>query len=511
MERRIILAAVISAIFLSLYMPVFTKSVDRIPVKHATDPSQTDASTPVAAPLADVDANAVLSPAPEEKTAIIESQQLAVSIGVTSGSIRRVVLKDFSVDGDTARVDFGGDIPLVQFHVGNEGIEWQLDNRGPGQILLSGRSRGSTHFQLAFDIDQKRPVVHVRLTGAAGQPFTAFQVWQMERGGDGDRFSRLEAIAVVADQEDGKRSHKSFGVQKKIKNVPRGTLFLTLAETYFCQSLKPSAGFAQSVILASPSNLIATKSTIESSNELSLYFGPRDYFYMTNAGFDEAIPVGILGKIGLMMLSFLGWAAGITGNYGVSIILFACLVTIIMAPFSLMGFRSIRKLQELQPRQQAIMEKYKSDPQRAQREVFALYKEHKVSPLGGCLPMLVQFPVIIAFFRAIPHYIALRGAGFLWIKDLSLPDKLFSLPFTIPWFGGDFNILPIIMGFGMYLQTKMSQGASKVQSNAPGAKLMSGPLMPAMFLVMCYNLPSSLMLYWVVNSLLSIAIYRVAK
>jgi YidC/Oxa1 family membrane protein insertase len=164
----------------------------------------------------------------------------------------------------------------------------------------------------------------------------------------------------------------------------------------------------------------------------------------------------------------------------------------------------MKKMQQLQPKMDQLKKKYESDQTRLSREMFALFKEHKVSPASGCLPMLLQMPIFFAFWSAISHSAEFRGATFLWIKDLSLPDAIARLP----W-GWDLNILPLVMAAAMFFQTKMSQ--TSTASSAPGAKMLSGPLMPIMFGVMFYQVPACLVLYWLSNSLISIAIYRTVK
>jgi YidC/Oxa1 family membrane protein insertase len=164
----------------------------------------------------------------------------------------------------------------------------------------------------------------------------------------------------------------------------------------------------------------------------------------------------------------------------------------------------MKKLQELQPKLEQIKQKHAKDPQKVNQAMLELFREHKVSPLGGCLPMLLQLPIFFALWSAITHVIELRGEKFLWIKDLSLPDRLAKLPGGI-----DLNILPILVAIVMYLQTKSSQSSLAPQS--PNMKLLQGPFMPILFGVMFYGVPSGLVLYWFTNSVFSLAIYRLAK
>src|SRR3989338_10176535 len=154
-----------------------------------------------------------------------------------------------------------------------------------------------------------------------------------------------------------------------------------------------------------------------------------------------------------------------------------------------------------------IMAKHKDSPQKANQEVFALYKQQRVSPLSGCLPMLLQMPIFFALFQAISHYVELRGKGFLWISDLSLPDRVAKLPFSIPFLGPELNLLPIIMALVMFFQQKASQQNMPTGSTNPGMNLMSGPFMAVLFGFIFYQFPSGLVLYSLTNSLMSLVWY----
>jgi YidC/Oxa1 family membrane protein insertase len=198
---------------------------------------------------------------------------------------------------------------------------------------------------------------------------------------------------------------------------------------------------------------------------------------------------------------FLKGIASIVKNYGIAIIILSGVITLVLSPFTLISLRSMKKMQSLQPKMEQLKKKYAGDSQKMNQEMFALFRDNKVSPASGCLPMLLQMPVFFALWSAISHVIELRGAQFLWVKDLSLPDRLATFPF-----GLDLNLLPILMAAAMYLQTKFSQPAIPQQKN-----FMTGPLMSVIFGVMFYQVPAGLVLYWLTNSLFSIALYRVAK
>lgn len=160
----------------------------------------------------------------------------------------------------------------------------------------------------------------------------------------------------------------------------------------------------------------------------------------------------------------------------------------------------MKEMQLLQPKIDALRKELKDNPQRLNKEIMELYKEHKVNPLGGCLPLLLQMPIFFALYQALIRSAALRGAHFLWIKDLSAPDKLFTLKNSIPFLGNQINILPILMAIGMFVQQKIS--SVKATGEAAQQQKMMSIIMPVMFGVIFYQMPSGLVLYWLVNSML---------
>jgi YidC/Oxa1 family membrane protein insertase len=184
-------------------------------------------------------------------------------------------------------------------------------------------------------------------------------------------------------------------------------------------------------------------------------------------------------------------------SYGWAIIAITFIIKLVFWPLTQASTRSMKRMQALQPQMKAIKEKYKDDPVKMNKKTMEFMKEHKVSPLGGCLPMLLQIPIFFGFYKMIQSAFELRGAHFLWVKDLSRPDTLFTIPgTTFP-----FNLLPLIMGVTMLWQARLtppSPGMDPMQ-----AKMMR--YMPLMFLVFLYNFSAGLALYWTVQNLLTIA------
>jgi YidC/Oxa1 family membrane protein insertase len=157
-------------------------------------------------------------------------------------------------------------------------------------------------------------------------------------------------------------------------------------------------------------------------------------------------------------------------------------------------------MQALQPRIEELKKAHQDNPQKLNKEILELYREHKVNPIGGCLPLILQMPVFFALYQVMMRSIALKGASFLWIKDLAEPDRLLMLPFTLPIVGNELNILPILMTILMFIQQKFSMSAASTGSQEQQKILMI--MMPLMFGFIFYHMPAGLVLYWFMNSLL---------
>ena len=249
----------------------------------------------------------------------------------------------------------------------------------------------------------------------------------------------------------------------------------------------------------------------QATSEYQLYIGPRDLEILKNFGknLDQAINFGWTDIIAKPLLYILNFFNQYIHNYGLSIILLTILVKILFWPLTHKSYKSMKEMQKLQPRMAKLREKYKGDKQKLNQEMMGLYKTYKVNPMGGCLPMVVQIPVFFALFRVLGACIELRHAPFaLWINDLSAPDRLFHFPFQIPFMTPPYGIpvLTLLMGGSMFIQQKMTP--------APGdptqAKVMM--FLPVIFTFMFINFPSGLVLYWLVNNLLSIGQqYRIYK
>jgi YidC/Oxa1 family membrane protein insertase len=255
--------------------------------------------------------------------------------------------------------------------------------------------------------------------------------------------------------------------------------------------------------LVYPAATLAPHASLE--KDFEIYAGPKEYNTLARIGArmknNLDLIMGYSGFFGffakalLLSMNFLHNV--LLFPYGLAIITITVVIKTLFWPLTSASTKSMKRMAALQPQMKALQERYKEDPVKMNRKLMEFMKEHKVSPLGGCLPMLLQIPVFFGFYRMILSATELRGAAFLWANDLSKPDTLFIIPGTsIP-----FNLLPLIMGATMLWQARLtppSPGMDPMQQ-----KMMR--YMPLMFLFILYNFSAGLTLYWTVQNLLTIA------
>ena len=224
------------------------------------------------------------------------------------------------------------------------------------------------------------------------------------------------------------------------------------------------------------------------SAEFSGYIGPKNYkdLKAISPSLTDVVEYGIITFFAKPLFLLLAWLFGIFANWGWAIIGLTLIVRIVLYPLTYKGMVSMQKLKDLTPKMKEIQEKYKGDAQKMQLHIMELYKKHKVNPMGGCLPLLLQIPVFFAIYRVLYNAVELKDAAWLlWIQDLSAMDPYF--------------ILPILMGGSMYLQQKVSP----TTFNDPMQEKIF-KFLPLVFTIFLITFPAGLMLYWTVNNIFSI-------
>ncbi len=279
-----------------------------------------------------------------------------------------------------------------------------------------------------------------------------------------------------------------------------GTYFMTgvIPEENEGISLKLSAeGEKIRTLLIGIEDIIPAKGHLQYNYQV--YFGPKKMAILKEVGHDleRIVNFGWFDKLARPALYLLNFFYSYVGNYGISIILVTILIKLLFWPIAQKGLKSMKNMQKIQPKMAKLKEKYKNDKTRLNEEMMILYKTYKVNPVGGCLPMLLQLPVFFALYKVLLQAIELRHAPFmLWITDLSAPDRL-MIGVDIPYLGG-LPVLTLLMGGSMFLQQRMTPAPA----DPTQAKIMM--FLPVIFTFMFLNFASGLVLYWLVNNLLSI-------
>ena len=274
-----------------------------------------------------------------------------------------------------------------------------------------------------------------------------------------------------------------------------------LQDKYFISVIIPESGSARGVFARTETERVVSGGVVfppSSENDrivFQLYAGPKQFDAMKNLGhgLEDTIDFGwfiygswdIVRAVAKPLFYVLRFLYEYTNNWGVSIILLTCGIKLLFVPLQYKSYKSMQGMQKIQPKVQAMQQKFKDDRERLNRELIKLYKEHKVNPVGGCLPMLLQMPAFISLFNILYMTVDLRQAPFaLWITDLSVPDP--------------FYVLPILMGVSMVLQQKIMP----TTMDPTQAKMML--LLPVFLTFLFLTFPAGLVLYWVTNNVLTI-------
>jgi YidC/Oxa1 family membrane protein insertase len=494
-------------------------------------------------------------PAVPEKTVVLENEQLKVTLSSRGAAIVSAELKSYRTSLDLASepvvLDF--DAARALAYSGISGVsasnDFDMAASADGKSVLFER-KAASGLKLRRTIslaDGYVLKIADELTNETAQaisiPSSSIQLGPMKNLEGETPTSGLALLGVDTLSPGGEgvknwgtKIPKGFGVAMEEKNLPKLPVTMqwpidkpvdwaAVKNKYFAQILTPEGGgeklIVQAVRAVLPAEIAdptfnpksATVDELSASillPELTLgagevftrgiqyYVGPKKYSELSKNGLHQVdvMEFGMWAPVGKLLLKVMNGIHDFLWphNYGIAIILLTMLVRIVFWPITRKSTESMKRMQEIQPLVKAVQAKYKDNMQKQQQEVMALYKEHKVNPLGGCLPMLIQIPVFIALFVVLRSAIELRFAHFLWIKDLSQPENLFAGVLPIP-----LNILPILMAATMAIQQKMTPSAS---ADPNQQKMMM--FMPVMMLVMFYKFAAGLALYWTTQNVLMI-------
>jgi len=543
MEKRAILAAVLMAAVFIVYQMFFFPETPAPP----KPPQQTASPAPAAPPAPNPSAPPVPTPSapvprlpqmprPPQRLATVEAPLYRDVVSSEGGKFQELILK---YRGEKPMV-IVGDLGPAGLHVSPAGdgpgeiVAMSLDKETvtvigdkPADLVLTGESGGlKIRATLKFYPDSYAIDTIVRVENASGAPRTiglslpwvTRQAWRgMPEKFQGQHpteivwsshgaIERIEDLGAVNDQVTDGEWVAVGSVWYLAALVPKSPGFKLVITSdgkvpEAKNGDKAPVGRARVAVRATPT--IAPGQAWEGT--VALYAGPKEYERLKALGLQETINFGgfplprkygglPMEWLGVPILLLMNWTYKYVGNYGVAIILLTVVSKVLFYPLTVKSMRSMKAMQALQPQVNALRSKFQKDPQALQRETLALYKKHRVNPMGGCLPMVAQVPIFYALYLALSVSVELQNSPLLcfgrlfdtdlWICDLAAHDPTY--------------VLPVLMGVTMFMQQRMTP----TMGDPRQAKMML--FMPVIFTFMFLNLPSGLVLYWTVSNVLQI-------
>ena len=539
MEKRALIAAVLMAALLVVYQMFFFPTPQEAPAPRPAAQTATPATPPLAPPTpATPAAPRPPAPRPLQRLATVETPRYNAVVSSEGGKLHEFVLKyrgdkpmvivgDLGPAGLLIAADANRSPDVVPMTLSSERITVGAE-RSTGDLVLTGEHDGlRVRERLTFHADDFAVDVSLRVENATRAPRTVTLAlpWLTREAWHGtpEKFQgqhpteviwsstghveRLEDLTAVGEQVMDGEWIALGSVWYLAALIPETQGFKLVATSAgkrpeVKNGDKAPAGRASIALRATPT--IAPGQAWE--GRARLYVGPKEYERLRAHGLQETINFGgfpmprrwgglPMEWLGVPILLLMNWVYKYVGNYGVAIILLTVLTRVLFYPLTVKSMRSMKAMQALQPQINALRNKYKSDPQRLQKETLELYRKYKVNPMGGCLPMVAQIPIFYGLYLALSLSVELQNAKFLclgrlfgvdlWICDLAAQDPTY--------------VLPILMGLTMFIQQKMSPTSGDPRQ----AKMML--VMPFVFTFMFLNLPSGLVLYWTVSNVLQIA------
>ncbi|MFH1063065.1 MAG: membrane protein insertase YidC [Candidatus Omnitrophota bacterium] len=366
--------------------------------------------------------------------------------------------------------------------------------------------------QIIVDPDLYKINLNIDITNKSDKdqliPYQIIAVTGLEEATDiSSRFRNL--ITIFNNQKDFKKNPSSI----KEKKVVEGDIKLSgLVTRYFSLILTPLTGANYFYTYNQDSRNVAgigLSQVIVPAGETIrhkyvLYAGTNVHEEMAalNLGVEDTRGKGIFTGFSDLLLLLMRWMYLVFKNYGMAVIALALTINIVLYPLTFKSLKSMKEMQALQPMVEKLRNELKDKPEKLNKEIMELYKKHKVNPAGGCLPMLLQMPVFFSLYGVLMRAIELRGANFLWIKDLAAPDAFFTFSNKLPFIGSSLNVLPLIMVVLSFLQQKMTNPGQGGNDQQKAMALM----MPIFLGFIFYSFPSGLVLYFLTNSIFSFVV-----
>jgi YidC/Oxa1 family membrane protein insertase len=524
MEKRLLLAFVLSAVIFAVWSMLFAPPPpDGAPqaapeIAPVTAPQAMPEEAPVEPGAEQAEPEAPLSAevveATVEETVVIGNELVSVELSNRGAAVTsHVLLRYLGDEGEPLDLiqtidDSRRTLPLQL--VGAEGPDRRLYEveRGDRSVLFRWADGRGAAVEKRMSLAEGSYALEfeMALRGTAGAELVSGGTGLRDLGvrERNNRLARWGDVALLMDGEFQNLRHKK--VKEPRLFAPRSLAFGGLHDTYFLSVLRPASPVSE--LRIEPLSFVEQQADGEAEERRALQIlvrpargeflgellgAPKEYDLLRDigGGVERTLDFGFFGPISVLFLKGLWWIYGLVGNYGVAIILLTVAIRVLLFPLMHTSTVSMRKMQKLQPKVKEIQAKYKKKKGDAQarakmnQEMMALYKQEGVNPMSGCLPMLVQLPILWALYKLFLQSIELRHAPFmLWIQDLSAKDPIY--------------VTPILMTATMWLQQRLAPQAGDPQQQ----RIMR--MMPLIFGIMFLQFPSGLVLYWLTNNVLTI-------
>lgn len=515
MEKRALIAVVLSiAVFYVFSVYLGPKQAPPVPAASSTA-GKTE--SPVVDKTVTMAAPAPVTAIVKAQDVIVETERFTAVFSGVGGALKSMTLKGY-------REKNRPDSPRVSLAANSDPALLTFSTAGTGFMLHPQALYAPSSPSLSLAKDEKKQLV---FTHISGQGYVVRKTYSFTGDGYGIQLdtqlinnspapivgSFQQIITAPSDVDTKVGRYETYGSilfadNSLHKNAPKDIVSSTkkyeklilwsgITDKYFLTALlaeqgsiasveikKNQAGYLESVA-TSPGFTVAPGQAV--SIQYRLFVGPKDIDVLKaqGASLEQSLDLGWFTVLAKPMLHALKFFYGYIPNFGIGIIIITVVLKILFFPLTHKSYKSMKDMSKLQPKMAALKEKFKNDKDGLNKAVMELYREHKVNPLGGCLPMIVQIPVFFALYKALMFSIELRHAPFmLWITDLSDKDPYY--------------ITPLLMGVTMFIQQKMSP------SNMDEMQQKIMLALPVVFTFMFLTFPSGLVLYWLVNNILTI-------
>jgi YidC/Oxa1 family membrane protein insertase len=533
MEKRVLIAVLLSIAVMYGYSFLVTPSpkvkkglTGHITQKQISTARVTSAQNvrPAPTPVPEISAGV--------RDVVVETDLYSAVFSTSGGALKKIVLKKYSVGTDpkSPRISLIDETNPGNYSLRTSGIGFPLNPFAVYSVNVDGLlvKKGEKK-ALEFVTNLETGIQIKKMFVFSGDSYTVGVEQQIMNGGTEKQEGALQLLAKNLYVKDPKETRydvhgattfadnslhvqKLKDLEKEAKNLGGRILWSGFEDKYFLSAaisengsiaqvqVRQDGGYIENLI-SSPRLVLASGESVKVS--YGLFFGPKDLDILKAQGnrLEEVIDFGWFSAIAKPLLYTLKFFYKYVNNYGIAIIIITVILKVLFYPLTNKSYKSMKEMQKLQPKMEELKEKFKNDRDAMNRAVMELYKTHKVNPMGGCLPMVIQIPVFFALYKALMFSIELRHAPFmLWINDLSAPDALFGvIPNGIPLLGGfPIGPLPLLMGATMVIQQKMTP------SNMDPMQAKIFMALPFIFTFMFLNFPSGLVLYWLVNNILTI-------